>query len=166
MEPIVKIMIQEIEKCTKLSEFLDVFESRLSEKHISMFLEILKEFNITEPEIKDMIEKNLVHFLDQMKIVCFHVITTFFHGTKKEFFITHVKWFYLIFVYFALKKMVNQEIIVWPNFKVNLNIQKMFIDVLMKYDRELRTEFRTMMTLITSSPLCMLKGIGGVPEYI
>lgn len=167
--------IQKIEKCSKWIEVCGVFEEKISPEYISFLLEILNVFSITEPEIKDVIEKNLEQFLGQMKIVCFHLISTFFRFHKTEFFTIHVKWFYVIFVYFSLKKMVNQEMIVWTSFNASLNIQKMFIDALMKYEFELplgfygsglSTNFRIILTFITSCPVSGLNGIGGVPDYI
>ena len=71
--------------------------------------------------------------------------------------------------------MVCQQLIVWQNFKANQNIQKMFIDSLIVYEcnlpldyyeRGLRPNFSIIITYITSSPSCMLEGIGGVPDYI
>jgi hypothetical protein len=71
--------------------------------------------------------------------------------------------------------MVCQEIIVWPNFRENQNIQKMFIDSLMKYERMLPCgyyeqgllpNFSIFLTQITSSPSLTLEGIGGVPNYM
>jgi hypothetical protein len=71
--------------------------------------------------------------------------------------------------------MVNEKMIVWTNFKENQNIQKIFIDALMKYEfelpvgfygRGLSTNFCIILTFITSCPVSGLKGIGGVPDYM
>ena len=180
MENFVNDVEKRLAKCTKWPEVSKLLESGISPEHILHFLEILKEFSIIDPEIKDVIETNLDEFLKQMKIVCFHMISTFYsdviRDTKKtEFFTIHVKWFYVIFMYFSLKRMVCQQLIVWQNFKANQNIQKMFIDSLIVYEgnlprdyyeRGLRPNFSIIITYITSSPSCTLKGIGGVPDYI
>ena len=180
MEKFIKERIKDLEQCSNWTEVLAVFKLTLSKEHIIVLFEILKEFLINDPEVENMIVHNLDQFLEQINEVCDHVISNFFNyvikKTKKtEFFTIHVKWFYLLFVYFTLKKMVNEQIIDWPNFKVNQNIQKMFIDNLMKYEHELphtfyekglRPNFRIMMIYITSSPSSFLKGIGGVPDYM
>jgi predicted nucleotidyltransferase len=180
MEKFIHDLKKRLAECTEWLEVSDVLKSGISPENIPHILEILKEFSITEPEIKDMIEKYLDKFLVQMKIVCFHVISTFFNteirkSGNTDFFTIHVKWFYVIFVYFSLKKMVNKKILVWTNFKENQNIQKMFIDALIKYEfelpldfsgRGLRPDFRIIMLYITSSPLSILNGIGGVPDYM
>jgi len=180
MEEFFQNLKKELGKCTEWQQVSNVFESGISPENIPILIGILSDFSITDPEINCVIERNLDKFLEQMKIVCFHVISTFFNNiiryTKKtEFFTIHVKWFYLIFIYFSLKRMVCQELIVWQNFRANQNIQKMFIDALMKYERELpmdfydkglRPNFRILLTYITSSPSSMLKGIGGVPDYM
>lgn len=180
MENFVNDVENRLAKCTEWQQVSEVLESGISPENISHFLEILKEFSIIDPEIKDMIETNLDEFLKQMKIVCYHIISEFYNFTiihikTMEFFTIHAKWFYVIFVYFTLKRMVCQKIIDWPNFKENQNIQKMFIDRLMAYERDLPLDyyerglnpsFCIMITYITSSPSCMLEGIGGVPDYI
>ncbi len=182
MERIIENLIEKLSKCAEWRQICPVFESQLLplSETIQFFLEILKEFSIIDPEIKDIIEQNLDSFLEQMKIVCYHIISTFYFSEIRErkttdFFTIHVKWFYVIFVYFTLKRMVCQKIIVWPNFRENQNIQKMFIDSLMKYERSLprdyyerglRPNFSIILTYITSSPSCMLKGIGGAPDYM
>jgi hypothetical protein len=127
-----------------------------------------------------VIETNRDNFLEQMKIVCYHIISEFYNFTtidtqKTEFFTINVKWFYVIFVYFALKRMVCKEIIHWPNFRENENIEKMFIDSLMVYERNLprdyydkglKPSFRILISFITVSQLLQLEGIGDVPECI
>jgi len=174
METFINEITKNFETCYKSREVFAVFEKTLSKEHIQMLLEILKQFQINDPEVEYMIEQNLDQFLEQMKEVCDHVISNFFNDVT-EFFTIHVKWFYLIFVYFTLKKMVNKQIIDWPNFKVNQNIQKIFIVNLMKYERELpptfymkklTPNFRIIMYNITSSPSSFLKGIGGMPDYM
>lgn len=180
MKKFINDLKKRLVECTEWPQVSDVLESGISPENISHILEILKEFLITDPEIKDVIEENLDEFLKQMKIVCYHIISEFYNfkiiDTKTmEFFTIHAKWFYVIFVYFTLKRMVCKKIIDWPNFKANQNIQKMFIDSLIVYERDLpldyyerglRPNFRIMITYITSSPSCMLEGIGGVPDYI
>jgi hypothetical protein len=180
MEEFIHYLKKRFAECTEWPQVSDVLKSGISPENIPHILEILKKFSITEPEIKDMIEENLEQFLVQMKIVCFHVISTFFNteirkSGKTDFFTIHVKWFYVIFVYFSLKKMVNEKMIVWTNFNANLNIQKIFIDALMKYEfelpvgfygRGLSTNFCIILTFITSCPVSGLKGIGGVPDYM
>jgi hypothetical protein len=182
MEKIIETLIKKLFECAEWTQISPVFESQLLplSETIQFFLEILKEFSINDPEIKDIIEQNLDSFLEQMKIVCYHIISTFYISeiriTKTtDFFTIHVKWFYVIFVYFSLKRMVCKEIIVWPNFRENQNIQKMFIDNLIKYERTLPIgyysrglcpNFSILLTYITSSPSCMLEGIGGMPDYM
>lgn len=180
MKQFIDDLKERLPKCTEWPQVSDVLESGISPENIPRFLEILKEFSIIDPEIKVMIETNIETFLEQMKTVCFHIISTFYNNvirdTKKtEFFTIHVKWFYVIFVYFALKRMACQKTIVWPNFWKNQNIQKIFIDSLMNYesdlllayyDRGLKPDFRIMITYITSSPSCKLEGIGGVPDCV
>ena len=180
MEKFIPDLKERLAKCTEWPQVSAVLESGILPENIPHIIEVLKEFYITEPEINDMIQRNLDKFFEQMKIVCFHVISTFFNteirtSGKTDFFTIHVKWFYVIFVYFSLKKMVNEKIIVWPNFKSNQNIQKMFIDSLMEYeyelhldfsDRGLRPNFHIIMLRITSSPSSILNGIGGVPDYM
>jgi len=181
MEEFIHYHKKRLAECTEWPQVSDVLKSGISPENIPHILEILKEFSITEPEIKDMIEENLEQFLRQMNTVCFHVISTSFNteirkSGKTDFFTIHVKWFYVIFVYFSLKKMVNEEMIVWTNFKENLNIQKIFIDALMMYEfesppdfygRGLRPNFRIILNYITSyCPLSRLNGIGGVPDYM
>lgn len=182
MEKIIENLIKELSKCAEWTQISPVFKSQLLplSETIQFFLEILKEFSIIDPEIKDIIEQNLDSFLEQMKIVCYHIISTFYISEIRErktteFFTIHVKWFYVIFVYFSLKRMVCKEIIVWPNFRENQNIQKMFIDALIKYERELpvgyysrglRPNFSILLTYITSSPSSRLYGIGGIPPYM
>jgi hypothetical protein len=180
MENFVNDVKKRLAKCTKWPQVFDVLKSGISPEHILHFLEILKEFSITDPEIKDVIETNLAEFLKQMKIVCYHIISEFYNfntiDTKRmEFFTIHVKWFYVIFMYFALKRMVFQQLIVWQNFEANQNIEKMFIDALMKYERELPRDyydrglnpsFRILISFIIVSPALKLEGIGRVPECI
>jgi hypothetical protein len=181
MEKFIPDLKKRLAECTEWPQVSDVLKSGISPENIPHILEILKEFSITEPEIKDMIEENLEQFLRQMKTVCFHVISTSFNteirkSGKTDFFTIHVKWFYLLFVYFSLKKMVNEKMIVWTNFKENQNIQKIFIDALMKYEfefpldfygRGLRPNFRIILNYITSyCPLSGLKGIGDAPDYM
>jgi len=180
MKKFIKTLKKKLGKCTEWKEVFQALESKISPEHILPILEILNDFLITDPEIKVIIEENLDEFLEQMKIVCFHMISTFYTDVIRdmkttEFFTIHVKWFYVIFVYFALKKMVNQKMIDWSNFRENQNIQKIFIDALMKYegelpvdfyDRKLRPTFRIILNYITLSPSCKLEGIGGVPDYM
>ena len=180
MEKFIENLKKEIAGCSEWPQVSDVLENEISQENIPKILEILKEFSITDSEINDMIQRNLETFLEQMKTVCFHMISTFYNNVIREtktteFFTIHIKWFYVIFVYFALKRMACQEIIVWPNFWKNQNIQKMFIDSLIEYERKLpddyyerglRPNFRIILTYITSSPSCKLEGIGGVPEYV
>ena len=180
MEKFIEQRNKKLEQCSNWPEVLTVFEETLSKEYIPTLFEILKEFLINDPEVENMIKQNLDQFLEQIKEVCDHVISNFFNYVikktgKTEFFTIHVKWFYLLFVYFTLKKMVNEQIIDWPNFKVNQNIQKIFIDNFMKYERELPhtfymkgllPNFRIMMIYITSSPSSILEGIGGVPDYM
>jgi hypothetical protein len=178
MNQFIRNLNQRLAECTELQHVNDVLKSGISPENIQFFIEILKEFSITDSEINHMIEQNLDSFLEQMKIVCNHIISTFYINEIRErktteFFTINVKWFYVIFVYFTLKKMVCQEIIVWPNFRENQNIQKLFIDSLMKYrlprgyyERGLLPNFSIILTQITSSPSLKLKGIGGVPDYM
>ena len=96
MENFVNDVEKRLAKCTEWPQVSDAFESEISPEHIPHFLEILKEFSIIDPKIKDVIETNLDEFLKQMKIVCFHMISTFYsdviRDTKKtEFFTIHVK---------------------------------------------------------------------------
>jgi len=180
MEKFIPDLKERLAECTEWPQVSAVLESGISPENIPHIIKNLKEFSITDPEINVMIEQNLDNFFEQMKIVCFHVISTFFNteirtSGKTDFFTIHVKWFYVIFVYFSLKKMVNEKIIVCPNFKSNHNIQKIFINALMKYefelpldfsDRGLRPNFHIIMLRITSSPSSILNGIGGVPDYM
>jgi hypothetical protein len=180
MEHFIKNLKKKIAECSEWPKVSNVLENAISPEHIPHFLEILKEFSINDPEIDGVIETNLDEFLNQMKTVCYHIISTFYanmiRDTKKtEFFTIHVKWFYVIFVYFALKRMVCKKIIDWPNFRANQDIQKMFIDSLMNYESDLpldyydiglKPDFRIMITYITSSPSCNLEGIGGVPYCV
>ena len=178
MEQFINYLKEKLAECTEWTQISPVFESGISPENISRILEILTEFSITDPEIKYMIEQNLNIFLEQMKAVCYHIISTFYISEIRErktteFFTINVKWLYVIFVYFSLKRMVCQEIIVWPNFRENQNIQKLFIDSLMKYrlprgyyERGLLPNFSIILTQITSSPSCMFEGIGSVPDYM
>ena len=180
MEKLIRDLTAGVVKCTEWPEVFDVLESGIFPENIPPFLEILKEFSIIDPEIKDVIETKLDEFLKQMKTVCYHIISNFYDymtiDTKTmEFFTINVKWFYVIFMYFSLKRMVCQQLIDWPNFEKNQNIQKMFIDGLIEYERRLphdyyerglRPKFRIMIFEITISQLLKLEGIGSVPECI
>lgn len=180
MEKLIENLRKKLAGCTEWPKVSDLFESGILKENIPFLLEILSDFSIIDQEIKDVIETNLDKFLKQMNEVCYHIISNFYNFTiidtqKTEFFTINVKWFYVIFVYFALKRMVCQKTIDWPNFRANQNIQKMFIDRLMNYesdlpydyyDRGLKPDFHIMITYITSSPSCMLEGIGGVPDCV
>ncbi len=180
MEKLIENLKQILAGCTEWRQVSDLFESGISPENIPHILKMLKEFSINDPEINVVIETNLDEFLKQMKNVCYHIISTFYNfriidTETTQYFTIHVKWFYVIFVYFSLKIMVCQKTIDWPNFRANHDIQKMFIDSLMNYesdlpydyyDRGLKPDFHIMITYITSSPSCMLEGIGGVPDCV
>ena len=152
----------EVSTASGIRKVVEAFNSNLTREHWLELIEILKHFfGGKESEmistIRESIVMNLGLFLEEISGVCNHIIIELFAGNEPTFFFENIIWFYTLFVYITIKKMVFQKKIDLPNFREN--IQTIFCAELNNND-----EFHRVMLFITSSPSCKLEGVGGFPD--
>lgn len=145
---------------------VEAFRSILTKENFLELVKILEHFfGGKESEmirtIRETIEMNLDLFLEEISGVCYHIIIVLFARNEPQYFFENINWFYILFVYITIKKMVCEKKIDLPNFIENIQI---------KFCAELsnpnKVEFYRLMLNITSSPSCMLKGVGDLPNCV
>ena len=123
-------LFEEFEKSTAsgMRKIVKAFKSILTKKNFLELVKILEVFfDGKESEmistIRETIEMNLDLFLEEISDVCHHVIITLFWRTKPTYFFENINWFYSLFVYITIKKMVFEGKIDLPNFRENIQIK-------------------------------------------
>ena len=159
-----KYLLKKFEESTAsgMMKIFEAFNSILTKERWLELIEILELFfGGKESEmiitIRETIEMNLDLFLEEISDVCYHIIIVLFARNEPTFFFENIIWFYSLFVYITIKKMVCEKKIDLPNFRENIQIK--FCEELKK-----NNEFYQLMVFITSSPSCILKGVGGFPD--
>lgn len=163
-----KYLLKKFEESTAsgMMKIFEAFNSILTKERWLELIEILELFfGGKESEmiitIRETIEMNLDLFLEEISDVCYHIIIVLFVGNEPQYFFENINWFYTLFVYITIKKMVCEKKIDLPNFREN--IQTIFCAELSNPNK---VEFYLLMLNITSSPSCMLKGVGGLPDCV
>lgn len=170
MEPeyLKKKLLEEFEESTAsgMRKVVEAFNSILTKERWLELNEILELFfGGKESEmirtIRETIEMKLDLFIEEILKVCYHIIIVLFAGNEPTYFFENIIWFYSLFVYITIKKMVFEGKFDLPNFIENIQI---------KFCAELsnpnKLEFYRLMLNITSSPSCELKGVGGLPDCV
>ena len=160
-----KYLLKKFEESTAsgIRKIFEAFDSILTKERWLELIEILELFfGGKESEmistIRETIEMNLDLFLKEISGVCKHIIIVLFVGNEPQYFFENIIWFYSLFVYITIKKMVFEGKIDLPNFIENIQIK--FCAELSNHNK---VKFYQLMLHITSSPSCILKGVGDFP---